>query len=59
MLQKCRDVRNYKRHKKISEGSYGIVFRGEDKVSHKVVALKKVSLSTPYAPFPHPILPPP
>ena len=42
MLQECRSVMLFKRHKKISEGSYGIVYRGEEVSTGHVVALKKV-----------------
>ena len=42
MLQECRSVMLFKRHKKISEGSYGIVYRGEELSTGHVVALKKV-----------------
>lgn len=49
MLQKCRHVDDFKRHKKISEGSYGIVYRGEDLKTHKVVALKKVHFHTSFS----------
>lgn len=42
MLQECRSVMLFRRHKKISEGSYGIVYRGEELSTGHVVALKKV-----------------
>ena len=42
MLQECRSVTLFKRHAKISEGSYGVVYRGEEVSTGQVVALKKV-----------------
>ncbi|KAL9261605.1 Cyclin-dependent kinase G-2-like protein [Drosera capensis] len=44
MLQGCRDVSEYERVGKISEGAYGVVFKARDKKTREIVALKKLKL---------------
>ncbi|KAK8617068.1 hypothetical protein V6N13_117036 [Hibiscus sabdariffa] len=44
MLLGCRSVYEYERLNKISEGTYGIVFRAKDKKTGEIVALKKVKI---------------
>lgn len=45
MLQGCRSVFDFERLNKISEGTYGIVYRARDKKSGEIVALKKVKMN--------------
>ncbi|KAL2900677.1 Cyclin-dependent kinase G-2 [Bienertia sinuspersici] len=52
MLQCCRSVFDYEKLGKISEGSYGIVYKARDKVSGEMVALKKMKLGNPREGFP-------
>ncbi|MBA0674169.1 hypothetical protein Goari_015779 [Gossypium aridum] len=44
MLLGCRSVYEYERLNKISEGTYGVVFRARDKKTGDIVALKKVKI---------------
>ncbi|KAH1131358.1 hypothetical protein J1N35_002736 [Gossypium stocksii] len=44
MLLGCRSVYEYERLNKISEGTYGVVFRARDKKTGEIVALKKVKI---------------
>ncbi|KAK8537688.1 hypothetical protein V6N12_043839 [Hibiscus sabdariffa] len=44
MLFGCRSVFEYERLNKISEGTYGIVYRAKDKKTGEIVALKKVKI---------------
>ncbi|XP_039069397.1 cyclin-dependent kinase G-2-like isoform X2 [Hibiscus syriacus] len=44
MLLGCRSVYEYEKLKKISEGTYGIVYRAKDKKTGEIVALKKVKI---------------
>ncbi|KAL4341407.1 hypothetical protein GQ457_08G037280 [Hibiscus cannabinus] len=44
MLLGCRSVYEYERLNKISEGTYGIVYRAKDKKTGEIVALKKVKI---------------
>ena len=37
---------NYEKLEKIGEGTYGIVYKGRDKLSGQIVALKKIRLET-------------
>ena len=48
----CRSVENFKRLNKIEEGTYGIVYRGQDLVNGDIVALKKLKLSREKEGFP-------
>eukprot|EP00366_Plasmodium_knowlesi_P000737 XP_002258234.1 cdc2-related protein kinase 1, putative [Plasmodium knowlesi strain H] len=42
LLYGCRSVKNYRRLNKISEGTYGAVFRAQNKKTKKIVALKQL-----------------
>ncbi|XWS37135.1 hypothetical protein CRYUN_Cryun19dG0017500 [Craigia yunnanensis] len=44
MLLGCRNVFEYEKLNKISEGTYGIVYRAKDKKTGEIVALKKVKI---------------
>ncbi|PPS04071.1 hypothetical protein GOBAR_AA16588 [Gossypium barbadense] len=44
MLHGCRSVFEYEKLNKISEGTYGIVYRAKDKLTGEIVALKKVKI---------------
>ncbi|XVE54519.1 hypothetical protein DITRI_Ditri03aG0088300 [Diplodiscus trichospermus] len=44
MLLGCRSVFEYEKLNKISEGTYGIVYRAKDKKTGEIVALKKVKI---------------
>jgi cell division cycle 2-like protein len=44
MLNSCRSVSEFEKLNKISEGSYGIVYRARDKKTDEIVALKKVKI---------------
>ncbi|XP_021285704.1 cyclin-dependent kinase 10 isoform X1 [Herrania umbratica] len=44
MLLGCRSVFEYEKLNKISEGTYGIVYRARDKKTGEIVALKKVKI---------------
>ncbi|CAO2818086.1 unnamed protein product [Amaranthus hypochondriacus] len=52
MLQGCRSVFKYKKLNKISEGSYGIVYKARDEESGEIVALKKMKLGDQREGFP-------
>ncbi|XP_021759372.1 cyclin-dependent kinase G-2-like isoform X2 [Chenopodium quinoa] len=52
MLQGCRSVFDYEKLGKISEGSYGIVYKAKDKDSGEMVALKKMKLGNQREGFP-------
>ena len=39
-------MENYEKLEKIGEGTYGIVYKGRDKQSGSIVALKKIRLET-------------
>eukprot|EP00960_Hanusia_phi_P042254 755391-Hanusia_phi.AAC.1 len=46
-LNRCRDVdRSYKKLNKIDEGTYGVVYRAECKISKRIVALKQVEAAS-------------
>lgn len=44
LMQSCRRVHEYERLNKISEGSYGVVYRAKHKTTGDIVALKKIKL---------------
>ncbi|KAJ3119117.1 hypothetical protein HDU96_000032 [Phlyctochytrium bullatum] len=48
----CRNVDNYEKLNRISEGSYGIVYRARDKATGEIVALKKLKLDRETNGFP-------
>ncbi|XP_010677923.1 cyclin-dependent kinase G-2 isoform X2 [Beta vulgaris subsp. vulgaris] len=52
MLQGCRSVFDYEKLGKISEGSYGIVYKARDKESGEMVALKKMKMGNQREGFP-------
>eukprot|EP00761_Pharyngomonas_kirbyi_P009007 gb/GECH01009022.1/.p1 GENE.gb/GECH01009022.1/~~gb/GECH01009022.1/.p1 ORF type:complete len:476 (+),score=102.37 gb/GECH01009022.1/:1-1428(+) len=45
-LTGCRSVENFKMLNKIGEGAFGLVYRGQDKFTGEIVAVKKIKLST-------------
>lgn len=40
MRRECRNVDEYEKLDKISEGTYGVVYRAREKTSGRIVALK-------------------
>lgn len=52
MLNECRSVENYEKLNRISEGSYGVVYRARDKETGEICALKKVKLEKERDGFP-------
>ncbi|KAL2321703.1 hypothetical protein Fmac_026082 [Flemingia macrophylla] len=52
MLQSCRSVCEFEMIKKISEGTYGIVYKARDKKTGEIVALKKVKMNIERDGFP-------
>ncbi len=44
-LQSCRIVTNFEKLNRIDEGSFGVVYRGKDKETGEIVALKKLKLN--------------
>lgn len=44
LMQSCRRVHEFERLNKISEGSYGVVYRARHKSTGEIVALKKIKL---------------
>lgn len=52
MLQGCRNVDEFERLNKISEGTYGVVYRAMDKKTGEIVALKKVKMEKEREGFP-------
>lgn len=52
MLAACRSVDAYERLSKISEGTYGVVYKARDKGTGRVVALKKVKMAREADGFP-------
>mmetsp|Transcript_21192 Transcript_21192/g.42060 ORF Transcript_21192/g.42060 Transcript_21192/m.42060 type:complete len:592 (+) Transcript_21192:83-1858(+) len=49
----CRSVSRYQRLNEISRGTYGTVYRGKDKVSGDIVALKRIKTSSGWSSFPN------
>lgn len=45
MLQSCRHVLEYEYLSKVSEGTYGVVYKARDKKTGEIVALKKVKMN--------------
>ena len=41
---RCRPVTEFEKLNRIGEGTYGVVYRARDSVSHEIVALKKVRM---------------
>ncbi|XP_050375158.1 cyclin-dependent kinase G-2 [Argentina anserina] len=52
MLQGCRSVDEFERLNKIDEGTYGVVYRAQDKITGEIVALKKVKMEKEREGFP-------
>ena len=52
MMQPCRDVDRYEKLNRISEGTYGVVYRGRDLETSTVCALKRLKLENEKAGFP-------
>lgn len=52
MLAACRSVDAYERLAKISEGTYGVVYKARDKGTGRVVALKKIKMAREADGFP-------
>lgn len=51
-LYGCRSVDNYQRLNRIQEGTYGVVYRAQDKQTGQIVALKKVKMAREKNGFP-------
>lgn len=51
-IKGCRSVDEYEKLNKIEEGTYGVVYRAEDKRSGAIVALKKVKMEKEKEGFP-------
>jgi len=52
MLHQCRSVEHYKKLNRISEGTYGVVYRARDRETGQICALKKVKLEKERDGFP-------
>jgi serine/threonine protein kinase len=52
MLNECRDVHRYEKLNRISEGTYGIVYRGRDLETGAICALKKLKIDKEQSGFP-------
>lgn len=52
MLNECRSVENYEKLNRISEGTYGVVYRARDRETGAICALKKVKLDKERDGFP-------
>ncbi|KAF9436740.1 hypothetical protein BGZ76_003097 [Entomortierella beljakovae] len=52
VLTGCRSVENYEKLNRISEGTYGVVYRAKDRVTGEIVALKKLKLDQEKNGFP-------
>lgn len=52
MMQSCRDVDRYEKLNRISEGTYGVVYRGRDICTSTICALKRLKLDREKAGFP-------
>ncbi|XP_071728376.1 cyclin-dependent kinase G-1-like [Rutidosis leptorrhynchoides] len=52
MMPSCRNVFEYEKLGKISEGTYGVVYKARDKKNGEVVALKKVKIGKESEGFP-------
>ncbi|KAG0261776.1 hypothetical protein BG011_000678 [Mortierella polycephala] len=51
-LTGCRSVENYEKLNRISEGTYGVVYRAKDRLTGEIVALKKLKLDQEKNGFP-------
>lgn len=52
MMTECRDVHRYEKLNRISEGTYGIVYRGRDLETNTICALKKLKMDKEKSGFP-------
>lgn len=52
VLTGCRSVENYEKLNRISEGTYGVVYRAKDRLTGEIVALKKLKLDQEKNGFP-------
>ncbi|KAK3819631.1 MAG: kinase-like domain-containing protein [Benniella sp.] len=52
VLTGCRSVENYEKLNRISEGTYGVVYRARDRLTGEIVALKKLKLDQEKNGFP-------
>ncbi|KAG0207931.1 Cyclin-dependent kinase 11B [Mortierella sp. NVP41] len=52
VLTQCRSVENYEKLNRISEGTYGVVYRARDRITGEIVALKKLKLDQEKNGFP-------
>lgn len=52
VLTQCRSVENYEKLNRISEGTYGVVYRAKDRITGEIVALKKLKLDQEKNGFP-------
>ncbi|KAG0231494.1 hypothetical protein BGW42_000200 [Actinomortierella wolfii] len=52
VLSQCRSVENYEKLNRISEGTYGVVYRARDRETGDIVALKKLKLDQEKNGFP-------
>ena len=52
MMNECRSVDNYEKLNRISEGTYGVVYRARDRETGEICALKKVKLEKERDGFP-------
>lgn len=51
-LRSCRSIDGFKKLNRIEEGTYGIVFRAQDKETGEIVALKQLKLERERDGFP-------
>ena len=52
MMRECRSVDRYEKLNRISEGTYGVVYRGKDKETGTICALKRLKLEKEKSGFP-------
>lgn len=52
VISPCRSINNYEKMNRIDEGTYGIVYKGRDRDTMEVVALKKLKLQNEKNGFP-------
>jgi len=51
-FSRCGSIDSYKKLNKISEGTYGVVYRAQNKATEEIVALKQIKLVQPTEGFP-------
>ena len=52
MMCECRDVHRYEKLNRISEGTYGVVYRGRDLETNAICALKRLKIDKEQSGFP-------